>query len=122
MSIHKFCHSVESLQKDKIENLESEFESQTKSFNIKPNNLQQSWLRMQSTFGDKLENIKETNFDDGETKVVDNAKLFLDINKSTAKQASQRKDIKTNLKYLEQDNKNNLLEKKKKKFFWTLLT
>ena len=34
MSIHKFGYSAESLQKDKIENLEKEFESQTKLINI----------------------------------------------------------------------------------------
>ena len=61
----------------------------------------------------KLENIQEINFDDGETKVVVNAKLFLDINKDTAKLASQIKDIKRNLKYSEQDIQNKLLEKKK---------
>ena len=33
MSIHKFGYSAESLQKDEIENLEKEFESQTKLFN-----------------------------------------------------------------------------------------
>ena len=49
MSIYKFGYSAESLQKDEIENLEKEFESQTKLFNIKLNDIQQSWLRMQST-------------------------------------------------------------------------
>ena len=34
MSIHKFGYSAESLQKDEIENLEKEFESQTKLLNI----------------------------------------------------------------------------------------
>ena len=114
MSIHKFGYSVESLQKDKVENLEKELESQTKLINIKLNDMQQSWLGMQSTFGDKLENIKEINFDDGETKVVVKKKLFLDINKDTAKLDSQIEDIKINLKYSERDIKNKLLEKKKK--------
>ena len=108
MSIHKFGYSAESLQKDNIENLEKEFESQTKLFNIK-------LIDMQSTISgtsDKLENfenlqsVQEINFDDGENKVVVNAKLFLDINKSI-------EDIKINLKYLEQDVKNKFLEKKK---------
>ena len=101
MSIHKFGYSVESLQKDKIENLEKEFESQTKLFNIK-------LIDMQSTkngMTDNLQSVQEINFDDGETKVVVNAKLFLDINKSI-------EDIKINLKYLEQDVKNKFLEKK----------
>ena len=81
MSIHKFGFSAESLQKDKIENLEKEFESQTKLINIKLNDLQ-------STFGDKLkkfnnlQNIEEIQFINDETQIVVNAKLFLDINKS----------------------------------------
>ena len=105
MSIHKFGYSAESLQKDKIENLEKEFESQTKLINIKLNDLQ-------STFGDKLkkfnnlQNIEEIQFINDETQIVVNAKLFLDIKKSI-------EDIKINLKYLEQDVKNKFLEKKK---------
>ena len=105
MSIHKFGYSAESLQKDKIENLEKEFESQTKLINIKLNDLQ-------STFGDKLkkfnnlQNIEEIQFINDETQIVVNAKLFLDTNKSI-------EDIKINLKYLEQDVKNKFLEKKK---------
>ena len=105
MSIHKFGYSAESLQKDKIENLEKEFESQTKLINIKLNDLQ-------STFGDKLkkfnnlQNIEEIQFINYETQIVVNAKLFSDINKSI-------EDIKINLKYLEQDVKNKCLEKKK---------
>ena len=105
MSIHKFGYSAESLQKDKSKNLEKEFESQTKLFNIKLNDIQQSWLHMQSTINgmtDNLQNtegalrVQEIKFDDGETKVVVNAKLFLDINKNI-------EDLKINLKYLEQD-------------------
>ena len=78
---------------------------------------------MQSTINcmtDNLQNtegtlrVHEINFDDGETKVVVNAKLFLDINKDTAKLATQIEDLKINLKYLEQDVKNKFLEKKKK--------
>ena len=42
MSFHKFGYNVESLQKDKIENLEKEFESQTKIINIKHSDMQQS--------------------------------------------------------------------------------
>ena len=102
MSIHKIGYSAESLQKDKIENLEKELESQTKLFNIK-------LIDMQGTINgmtDNLESVQAINFDDGETKVVVNAKLFLDINKNI-------EDLKINLKYLEQDVKNNFLEKKK---------
>ena len=55
---------------------------------------------------DNLQNVQEINFDDAETKVVVNAKLFLDINENI-------EDLKINLKYLEQDVKNKFLEKKK---------
>ena len=99
--------------------------------------IQQSWLRMQSTIdgvSDKLEKfntqsafgnlqntelqtegtegalralrIEEIQFINDETQIVVNAKLFLDIHKSI-------EDIKINLKYLEQEIKNKLLEKKK---------
>ena len=71
MSIHKFGYSAESLQKNKIENLEKELESQTKLINLKLNDMT-----------DNLQNVQEISFDDGETKVVVNAKLFLDINKN----------------------------------------
>ena len=104
MSIHKFGYSAESLQKDKIENLEKELESQTKLINLKLNDLCNTLenFDMQSTFG----NLQEIIFDNGEIQIVVNAKLFLDINKSI-------EDIKINLKYLEQDIKNKFLEKKK---------
>ena len=108
MSVHKFGYSAESLQKDKIENLEKELESQTKLFNLKLNDMQSTINRMT----DNLQNtegalrVQEINFDDGETKVVVNAKLFLDINKNI-------EDLKINLKYLEQDVKNKFLIKKK---------
>ena len=102
MSIHKFGYSAESLQKDKIENLNKELESQTKLINLKLNDMQSTINGMT----DNLQSVQEINFDNGETQIVVNAKLFLDINKSI-------KDIKINLKYLEQDIKNKLLEKKK---------
>ena len=108
MSIHKFGYSAESLQKDKIEKLEKEFESQTKLFNIKLINISDKLENFEN-----LQSVQEINFDDGETKVVVNAKLFLDINKDTAKLATQIEDLKINLKYLEQDVKNKFLEKKK---------
>ena len=47
IAIHQFGYSVENLQKDKIENLEKELESQTKLINIKLNDM-----------SDKLENFK----------------------------------------------------------------
>ena len=94
MSIHKFGYSAESLQIDKIENLEKELESQTKLINLKLNDMQSTINGMT----DNLQSVQEINFDDGETKVVVNAKLFLDINKNI-------EDLKINLKYLEQDEK-----------------
>ena len=104
MSIHKFGYSAESLQKDKIENLEKELESQTKLTNLKLNDLSNTLenFDMQNNFG----NLQEIIFDNGETQIVVNAKLFLNINKSI-------EDIKINLKYSEQDIKNKFLEKKK---------
>ena len=128
MSIHKFGYKADSLQKDKIENLEKELESQTKLINMKHNDMQSAFGGIsdkleksytQSASGN-LENIQEIIFDDGETKVVVNAKSFLDINKDTAKLASQIEDIKINFNYSEQDIKTKLLEKKT--FFWMLLT
>ena len=105
MSIHKFGYSAESLQKDKIENLEKEFESQTKLINIKLIDISDKLENFDNLQNTELR-VQEINFDDGETKVVVNAMLFLDINKSI-------EDIKINLKYLEQDVKNKFLEKKK---------
>ena len=102
MSIHKFGYSAESLQKDKIENLEKELESQSKLINIKLIDMQSTIIGMT----DNLQSVQEINLDDSETKVVVNAKLFLDINKNI-------EDLKINLKYLEQDVKNKFLEKKK---------
>ena len=105
MSIHKFGYSAESLQKDKIENLEKEMESQTKLINLKLNDMQSTINGMT----DNLQSVQEINFDVGETKVVVNAKFILDINKNI-------EDLKINLKYLEQDGKNKFLEKKKEIF------
>ena len=102
MSIHKFGYSAESLQKDKIENLEKELESQTKLINLKFIDIFDK-LKMFNTLQLQVEEIQ---FINDETQIVVNAKLFLDINKSI-------EDIKINLKYLEQDIKNKLLEKKK---------
>ena len=56
--------------------------------------------------------VQEISFDDGETKVVVIAKLFLDINKNI-------EDLKINMKYLEQDVKKKFLEKKKE-IIWML--
>ena len=68
---------------------------------------------MQGTISGMTDNLQNTElrvqeiiFDDGETKVVVNAKLFLYINKNI-------EDLEINLKYLEQDVKNKILEKKK---------
>ena len=53
-----------------------------------------------------FKNGQQLTFDNGETKVLVNAKLLVDINKSIA-------DMKINLKYLEQDVRKKFLEKKK---------
>ena len=115
MSIHKIGYSAESLQKDKIENLEKEFESQTKLINIKLNDVSDKLETYTAKLASYINEFKEQNtelrveeiqFENGETKIIIIAKLFLDINKSI-------EDIKRNLKYLEQDIKIKLLEKKK---------
>ena len=60
MAIHKFGYSVESLQKDKIDNLEKELESQTKLINVKLNDMRSTMsCTWRSTMSDKLENIQE---------------------------------------------------------------
>ena len=76
LSIHKFGYSAESLQKDKIENLEKELESQTKLITIKLIDMSDEL----ENFINQL-NVQKINFDDGETKVEVNAKVFLDINR-----------------------------------------
>ena len=63
------------MQKDKIENLEKELELKIILFNIKVIEIRST---MRSTMSDKLEIIQEIIFVDGETKVVVNAKYFLD--------------------------------------------
>ena len=108
MSIHKFGYSAGSLQKDKIENLDKELESQTKLINLKLNDMQSTINGMTDNLQNTELRVQEVNFDDGEIKVVVNAKLFLDININI-------EDLKINLKYLEQDVKNKFLEKKKEK-------
>ena len=112
MSIHKFGYSVESLRKDKIENLEKEFESHTKVNNIKLNDISDKLETYINEFKEQNNELRtelrveEIQFNNDETQIVVNAKIFLDINKSI-------EDTKTNLKYLEQDIKNEILEKKK---------
>ena len=111
MSIHKFGYSVESLQKDKIEILEKILESQTKLIIIKLNGISDKLEKFNYIQNTELRTegalrVEEIQFNNDETQIVVNAKLFLDINKSI-------EDIKINLKYLEEDIKNKLLEKKK---------
>ena len=120
MSIDKFGYSVESLQNDKIENLENrkEFESQSKRINIKLNDVSDKLetyineIKEQNTElrtdlrTEGAVRVEEIQFNNGETNLILDAKLFLDINKSI-------EDEKTNLKDLEQDIENNLFEKKK---------
>ena len=67
----------------------------------KLNNLQKTELRTEGAL--RVEEDIQLKY--GETILIINAKLFLDTNKSI-------EDIKINLKYLEQDFKNKLVEKK----------
>ena len=105
MSIHKIGYSAKSLQKDKIESLEIESESQTKLINIKFIDIFDKLEKVINLQITELQ-VEEIQFINDETQIVVNAKFFLDINKSI-------EHIKINLKYLEQDIKNILLEKKK---------
>ena len=79
------------MQKDKIENLEKELESQAKLINIKLNdvsdNLEKTAKLASRTEGASrtstlASHIQEIKFVDGETKVVVKAKLFLKVNKN----------------------------------------
>ena len=67
MSIHKFGYRAESLQKDKLENLEKELESQTKLINIKLNDLPNKTFK----------NVQQLTFDNGDTKVLTNANVYV---------------------------------------------
>ena len=104
MSLHKFGYSVESLQKDEIENLEKEFESQTKVINIKFNDVSHKLEKFNILQNTELR-VEEIQPKCGETNIIIIAKFFLDLNRSI-------EDIKMNLKYLEQDFKTKLFEKK----------
>ena len=79
MSIHKFGYSAESLQKDKIDNLEKELESQTKLINLKLNDMQSTINGMT----DNLQNtegalrVQEINFDDGKNQGSSQCKVIL---------------------------------------------
>ena len=85
MSIHKLGYSVESLQKDKIENLEKEFEPQTKLFNIKFNDVsdklvtniyefeeQNTELRteLRTEGASRALRVEENQFKNGETNLI----------------------------------------------------
>ena len=80
--------------------------SQTKLITIKLKDICDRIEKFNNLRNNELR-VQKINFDDGETKVVVKAKLFLVINKDTAKLASQIEDIKINLKYLDQDTKQN---------------
>ena len=54
MSIHSFGYSVDSLQKDKIEILEKELESQTELISIKLNDMSEKLEKF-----DETDNIKK---------------------------------------------------------------
>ena len=105
--MHKFGYTAESLLKDKVEGFEKELESQNKLTTIRIDNLEK-YINENNDL-DNLREIKFLNFDsegEAETHVLVNAKLFIDINKLLA-------DFSINLKYLEQESKNKLLEQRK---------
>ena len=91
MSVHKIVYSVESLQKDKIENLEKEFGSQTKLINIKFNDVSdklETYINQYKEQNTELHTelltegalrVEEIQFNNGETNITINAKLFLDM-------------------------------------------
>ena len=85
-------------------------EPQTKLFNIKLIDIfdkREKLSNLQNTEG--ALRVQEINFDDGETKAVVNANLFLDTHKIV-------EDIKINLKNLEQHNKKAIREEKRNSF------
>ena len=61
MSFHKFGYSAESLQKDKIENLEEEFHSQSRLNNIKLNDMQSTIKGMSDKLETYINEFKEQN-------------------------------------------------------------
>ena len=91
MAIDKYGYSAESLQKRRMKNLKKNWNHKTNLINIKLNDLSDKLEKFNT-----LQNVQELNFDDGETKVVVNAKFFLGIYKDTAKLASQIEGKKIN--------------------------
>ena len=75
-----------------------DFSNKLEKHNIKTNNLNDTKGALR---------VETTEFVDRETKVTVNPKEFLDINKDTAKLASQIEDIKK-FKYLEEDIDSNI--------------
>ena len=68
MSFHRFGYSVEKLQKDKIEKLEKELQSQTKLINLNLNDISDKLEKSDTrSASGKLENIQDINFDDRKT-------------------------------------------------------
>ena len=90
MSIHKFGYSADSLQKDKIENLEKEFDSRSKVNNIKLNDVSDKLETYTAKLASHINEFKEQNtelltelrveeiqFINDETQIVVNAKSIL---------------------------------------------
>ena len=74
ISGHKLDYSAESFQKRKIENFEKVLESQTKLINLR---FMDIWEELEKK--NNLQNVQDIPFNNGETELVVNAKVFLDI-------------------------------------------
>ena len=83
MSIHKVGCSAESLQKDMTQNLEKEFESQTKLINIRLNDISDKLETYTYEFKEQKTEIRtelrveEIQFNNGESNIIIKAKFFL---------------------------------------------
>ena len=86
MAIHKFGCSAESLQNDKVENLEKELESQTNLINIKlidiSNKLETYIIEFKVQTTEGHIRLEEIQLKYGETTIMINAEVFLVINKN----------------------------------------
>ena len=104
MTIHKFGYSAESLQIDKMDQLQKDLESHKKLSNISFNDIRTDLenLIKENINGKNLEEIK---FKNGETEILINAKYFIDLSK-------QLEDLEINLRFVEQDYKR-LLDQRK---------
>ena len=109
MSIHKFTTLINIKLNDMqsaISGIQSTFDDKLETF-INEFKHQYTELRTGGTWGvSRALRVEEIQFNIGETNIIINAKLLLDINKSI-------EDIRISLKYLEHEIKDKLLEKEK---------